>query len=76
MNGLSQNAIARSPILLARMLVPLYISPDGTSSFPGLHGSPSVTEMRGEAFNGGAERQYPAGWSAVPIRNIGGVERA
>jgi hypothetical protein len=25
-NGLSQNAIARSPILLARMLVPLYIS--------------------------------------------------
>lgn len=25
-NGTSQNAIARSPILLARMLVPLYVS--------------------------------------------------
>lgn len=25
-NGLSRNAIARSPILLARMLVPLYVS--------------------------------------------------
>ena len=32
--------------------------------------------MRGEAFNGGAERQYPPGWTAVPIRNLGGVEMA
>lgn len=28
------------------------------------------------AFNGGAERQYSSGWAAVPIRNIGGAERA
>lgn len=27
-------------------------------------------------FIGGAERQYSAGWTAVPMRNIGGVERA
>lgn len=32
--------------------------------------------MREEAFNGGAERQYSVGWTAVLIRNIGGVERA
>lgn len=32
--------------------------------------------MREEAFNGGAERQYSSGWAAVPIRNIGGAERA
>ena len=48
----------------------------GISSFSGLHGSPNVTGMSGKAFNGGAERQYLAGWTAVPIRNIGGVERA
>lgn len=32
--------------------------------------------MRGKAFNGGAERQCSVGWTAVLIRNIGGVERA
>ena len=32
--------------------------------------------MRGNSFNGGAERQYSAGWTAVLIRNIGGAERA
>ena len=32
--------------------------------------------MRGKVFNGGAERQYSAGWTAVPIRNTGGAERA
>ena len=40
-----------------------------------VHGRPSVTGMRGEAFNGGAERQYSVRWTAVLIRNIGGVER-
>ena len=41
-----------------------------------VHGRPSVTGMRGEAFNGGAERQYSVRWGAVLIRNIDGVERA
>ena len=36
----------------------------------------SVTEMGGGTFNCGAERQYPAEWTAVLIRNICGVERA
>ena len=37
---------------------------------------PSVTGVCGRSSNGGAERQYFSGWMAVPIRNIGGAERA
>lgn len=44
-------------------------------SFSGPYGSPSITGMRGKTFNGGAVRQYSVGWTAVLIRNIGGVER-
>ena len=40
------------------------------TSFSGLHGNPDVTGMLGRAFNGGAERQYLPGWTAVPIRNL------
>lgn len=36
---------------------------------------PSVTEVCERSSNGGAERQYLSGWTAVPIRDIGGVER-
>ena len=30
----------------------------------------------GDSFNGGVERQYSSGWTAVPIRNTSGAERA
>ncbi len=36
---------------------------------------PERNGVCGNTFNGGAERQYLPGWTAVPVRNTGGAER-